>query len=178
MRLVRDASSFASVSVVARLGVGLVLVLAPLATFACGESKPAESPKMEMVAIDESASAKPSAERPPVPESSGDPIMTSVAPPSTGSGATAAATPTAGKGGPGGARVSPGECSQLFDRYIDLSIANDARLAGVTKDMIAAAKAQARAQKGDPCNDQVVTRKQYNCAMAARSAGEWQTCMQ
>jgi hypothetical protein len=88
-------------------------------------------------------------------------------------GGSAEEPPTPKKTG----KVSKAECGQLFDRYIELAIGADARLEGIPPEMIQAAKAQARQQKGDPCQTQVVKRSQYNCAIIAKTPAAWQKCM-
>jgi hypothetical protein len=159
----------------------LYLLLLPFAlpialpiTLAC-ESKPAETPKsVEMVPIGNEADA---AAAPPTSSvAKGDdppevtPVTTSAAPPPTASASASA--------GPGGPRISAKECDKLVDRYIDLAIAGDGRLAGVTAEMIASAKAQVKAQKGmGPCDEQVVTKKQYACAIAAKTTDAYQACL-
>lgn len=85
-----------------------------------------------------------------------------------------AASPPATKGGP---KVSKAECEKSFDRYLELAIGSDPRLAGVSKEMIAQARAGATAQKGDPCVTEPPTRAQYTCAMAAKTTGQWESCM-
>lgn len=88
---------------------------------------------------------------------------------------------TPGAPGPAGAKktgkVTKAECAQLFDRYIELAIGGDSRLEGVPPELIQQAKAQARQQKGDPCEKEVVPRAKYNCAIAATSTAQWQKCM-
>lgn len=85
-----------------------------------------------------------------------------------------AASPPATKGGP---KVSKAECEKSFDKYLELAIGSDPRLAGVSKEMIAQARAGATAQKGDPCVTEPPTRAQYTCAMAAKTTGQWESCM-
>lgn len=80
-----------------------------------------------------------------------------------------------------GAKVSKAECKQLFDKYIDLTLASDTRFEGIPPEMIAQLKeqalSQAQSQKGDPCATQEVSRTQYNCAIAAPTTQAWQRCM-
>jgi hypothetical protein len=113
-----------------------------------------------------------------------------------GGGAGAAGGGATGKGGPKkgdpkvpkekepkstGAKVSKAECKQLFDKYIDLTLASDTRFEGIPPEMIAQLKeqalSQAQSQKGDPCSTQEVSRTQYNCAIAAPTTQAWQRCM-
>jgi hypothetical protein len=115
-----------------------------------------------------------------------------------GSGGTAGGGAT-GKGGPKkgdpkdpkvpkekepkstGSKVSKAECKQIFDKYIDLTLASDTRFEGIPPEMIAQLKeqalSQAQSQKGDPCSTQEVSRTQYTCAMSAPTTAAWQRCM-
>ncbi len=138
-----------------------------------GAARPAEEPKP----------AEPKAEEPsgsgsvPSPAAgsggSGGPV------PSGGSNTTSTATlrgpePTRA---PATGAVSQAECASLFDRYIDLEMGDNAKLAGIPPEIIQQAKQQARAQSGDPCVKEKVPRAKYNCAMAARTTAAWRTCM-
>lgn len=80
-----------------------------------------------------------------------------------------------------GKRVSKEECSQLFDRYITLTVASDPRFADLPPDAVAQLKGQglmeAARQAGDPCTKQPVLRTQYTCAMAAKSPSAWERCL-
>jgi hypothetical protein len=80
-----------------------------------------------------------------------------------------------------GGKVSKAECKQLFDKYIDLTLASDTRFEGIPPEMITQLKeqalSQAQSQKGDPCSTQDVSRQQYNCAIAAPTTQAWQRCM-
>lgn len=137
------------------------------------ESKPAESPKsVEMVPIEADAGAAPapshaSTETPPDVM----PVTTSAAPPPSAS---------ASASGAGGPRISQKECDKLVDHMLDVMIAGDSRLNGVvTPEMIATAKAQVKGQQGmGPCDEQVVTKKMYGCAMASKSTDGIKACLQ
>jgi hypothetical protein len=80
-----------------------------------------------------------------------------------------------------GSKVSKAECKQIFDKYIDLTLASDTRFEGIPPEMIAQLKeqalSQAQSQKGDPCSTQEVSRTQYTCAMSAPTTAAWQRCM-
>lgn len=80
-----------------------------------------------------------------------------------------------------GKRVSKEECSQLFDRYITLTVANDPRFADLPPDAVAQLKNEglmgAARQAGDPCAKQTVSRAQYTCAMGAKSPSAWERCL-
>ena len=96
-----------------------------------------------------------------------------------GSGDEGTPPPPGGKEKPGKAtgKITKAECNQVFDKYLDLAIGSDARLEGVPPELIQQAKAQARQQKGDPCEKEGVARSKYNCAMAATSTQQWEKCM-
>jgi hypothetical protein len=78
-------------------------------------------------------------------------------------------------------KVTKAECKQLFDKYIDVAMANDSRFEGIPPEMINSLKeqalAQAQSQKGDPCSGKEVSRAQYTCAMSSTSTGAWERCM-
>ena len=120
------------------------------------------------------------------PGSSGAPSPNTTAAAGTGKGggkgATKGATlPTAKEPKSAGGKVSKGECKQIFDKYIDLTLASDSRFDGIPPEMITQLKAQALSQaqseKGDPCSTQEVSRTQYNCAITAPTTSAWQRCM-
>jgi len=165
------------------------LTLAPLlltlaSAIACGGAQEQEKPKTAASAenvpansgfVDPRADAKPE----PKPEAKPEPAAAAAGGPAPTPLAAEnpqnpAASPPASKGGP---KVTKAECEKTFDKYIQLAIGGDERLAGVTKDMIAQARAGATAQKGDPCVTEPPTRAQYNCAMAAKTTGQWESCM-
>ena len=98
-----------------------------------------------------------------------------------GKGGGASKLPTAKEPKGAGGKVSKAECKQLFDKYIDLTLASDTRFDGIPPEMITQLKAQALSQaqseKGDPCSTQDVSRTQYNCAISAPTTAAWQRCM-
>lgn len=80
-------------------------------------------------------------------------------------------------GSPGGGKeaMTRDECERVMDRYLELEIASNPKLAGVSPEIIEHAKQMARQKHGEmPCNG---TRAQYKCAMAATSTAAWQRCM-
>jgi hypothetical protein len=81
----------------------------------------------------------------------------------------------------GGARIGKAECKQLFDRYIELTVGGDARFADLPPELLAELKEtallQARAEKGDPCSTEDVSRAQFACAMSASSTAAWERCL-
>lgn len=80
-----------------------------------------------------------------------------------------------------GKRVSKEECSQLFDRYISLTVASDPRFADLPPDALEELKKsglmEAARQAGDPCAKRSVTRAQHTCAIAAKSTSAWERCL-
>lgn len=87
-------------------------------------------------------------------------------------------TPTSGTVAPTNTgNVTKHECSQLFDRYLELSIGSDDRLKDLPPEIMEQAKAQASQEKGDPCQKGQVPRAKYTCAMRAQSPKAWETCM-
>jgi hypothetical protein len=161
----------------------LLVALFAAHMFAC-ETKPAAAPKVEMVPINDPqaktrtpspqfADDEPAAGPRPVEVSAGAGAAPGM--PSLGAPASGAAPVNTGSAGPA---VSAKDCSDLFDKYLSLAIGADARLTGVPPEMIAQVKAQAIAAKGDPCSGSKVTRKQHQCAMAAKSPEAWQACLE
>jgi hypothetical protein len=78
------------------------------------------------------------------------------------------------------------ECSALYSRFLDLKLAEDRRFAHMSEAERAAARAQAAASvASDPDVAQVntqcraeVTRTEYECAIKANTAREWNDCIQ
>ena len=77
-----------------------------------------------------------------------------------------------------GGAVSRKECEQMIDRYIDLLVKSDDRLAALGPEAIAMAKGQAKGQQGDPCTDEKLTKKKYKCAMSAKTKEKWEKCVE
>lgn len=177
--------------VVAPMGVAAALV-------ACGESRPAKSAQTEMVPSNSAFEA--SATKPPIvgdtqASDSAPAVGTPVGAP--GSGPTpgpapsapthtqTAPLPAAPSGAPepsakGGAPTRA-ECMQVLDHFLDLEIKSRPELSGLppemVKSMLAQARQQATAQKGDPCKEEGITRAKYACGMAAKTSEAWKTCM-
>jgi hypothetical protein len=179
-------------TVVLALSLGL-----SLGSVACGGPEPRSQQSMQNDGVpanslsekrlgkddDHDAKKKGDDDKKPTPEATpekADPTQPYLTPVASGGdddpkagGENAGEPPTPKKTG----KVSKAECSQLFDKYIELSIGADARLEGIPPELIQTAKAQARQQKGDPCQTQVVKRSQYNCAITAKTPTAWQKCM-
>ena len=83
-------------------------------------------------------------------------------------------------------RVTRVECTELLGRYIDMVIGADPALANLPPDQARAVRemkaALKRAEKSyaqveSQCEAEV-TRAEYNCAMKAGNADEWEACIQ
>jgi hypothetical protein len=82
-------------------------------------------------------------------------------------------------------KVTRAECTEMLDRYIDMTVAGEPGL----QDLPAAEARAARdikkaARKGDPRYARVqeqceaeITRREYRCAMKAPSPETWQACI-
>lgn len=93
----------------------------------------------------------------------------------TGGGSAKGSKPGGAADSGGKGAVSKAECDRAMDRYLELEIASNPQLRGVTPDIIEQAKQMARQQHGEaPCT---ATRAQYTCALAATSTSAWQRCM-
>lgn len=108
----------------------------------------------------------------------GDP--SAATPPATTAAAADPADPKPAKGGKGGkgGALSKAECQQVSDKGVDLLLAG---MSGLDPSMAAQVKAQAA---NDPNMAGMMTeclksttRAQYKCSMAAKSKGEWETCL-
>lgn len=81
--------------------------------------------------------------------------------------------------------VTPAECTAMMDRYVDMTLAGDPTLAGlspaqqdVARDMKKALKKAEKSyrQVQDQCEHEV-HRNEFNCAMAAKTPGDWEACI-
>ena len=182
-----------------------LLALAASVSFvlvACGESPPARSAQTEMVPSNsafEAASARPQIVAEP-PSSDGPPAGGNVPASRAGGGgpvavggtgpaaqtatATVSPNPTPGSAAPepkGSKPPTRAECTQVVDRYVELEVKSNPQLSAIPpemlKSMLAQAKQQANAQKGDPCAEEKITRAKYTCAMAAQTPDAWKSCM-
>jgi hypothetical protein len=88
--------------------------------------------------------------------------------------------------GCGRGNVSPAECGEMLDRYLDMTIAADPALtslppaqAKIARDMKREVKkADASYRKVDEQCQREVSRREYNCAMKAPSPNEWEACIE
>jgi len=83
-------------------------------------------------------------------------------------------------------KVTPAECTEMLDRYVDMSIAADPGLAQLPPAQADAVREMKRAlKKAEPSYAQVqgqcegeVTRKEYDCAMKAKTPNDWEACIE
>jgi hypothetical protein len=81
---------------------------------------------------------------------------------------------------------SPSECTEMLDRYLDMTIAADPTLASLPPSQGKVARDMKRElKKGEKSFRQVeeqcqreVSRAEYNCAMKAPSPNEWEACIE
>jgi hypothetical protein len=83
-------------------------------------------------------------------------------------------------------KIQPHECEQMLDRYIDMIALADPAAANLPPDQAAAAremkrtlkKAEARYTHAQAQCESDVSRKEYECAMAAKNPDEWEACIE
>ena len=82
-------------------------------------------------------------------------------------------------------KVTRVECTEMLDRYIDMTVAGEPGLADLPEAGARAARDMKKAlRKGDPrymrvqqqCESEI-TRREYRCAMKAPSPETWQACI-
>ena len=83
-------------------------------------------------------------------------------------------------------KLKPEECTQMLDHYVDMTIAADPKLASLPasqaavvrdmkKEMKKGERSYARVQ--EQCQAEV-SRKEYDCAMAAHTPNDWEACIE
>ena len=83
-------------------------------------------------------------------------------------------------------RPSAGECTEMLDRYVDMTIAADPTLANLPPAQEKIARDMKReVKKGDKSYRQVeeqcqreVSRSEYDCAMKAPTPNDWEACIE
>jgi hypothetical protein len=83
-------------------------------------------------------------------------------------------------------KIQPDECAKMLDRYIDMVVAADpatknlppAQASAVREMKKAVKKAEASYVRVQSQCASEVTRKEYDCAMAAKNADEWEACIE
>jgi len=83
-------------------------------------------------------------------------------------------------------KIEPPECVAMLDRYIDMVVAADpstrnlapAQASAVREMKKAVKKAEASYRQVETRCETEVTRTEYDCAMAAKNADEWEACIE
>jgi hypothetical protein len=83
-------------------------------------------------------------------------------------------------------KIKPEECDTMLDRYIDMIVAADpatknlppAQASAVREMKKAVKKAEASYMRVQSQCASEVTRKEYDCAMSAKNADEWEACIE
>jgi hypothetical protein len=82
-------------------------------------------------------------------------------------------------------KVTRAECSEMLDRYLDLTIAGDPAFTDLTPDQARAAREMKKAlRKSEPSYARVegqceseISKREYRCAMKANTPETWQACI-
>jgi hypothetical protein len=83
-------------------------------------------------------------------------------------------------------KIQPDECDKMLDRYIDMVVAADPATKNLPPEQASAVREMKKAvKKAEASYSHVqtkcasdVTRKEYDCAMAAKNADEWEACIE
>ena len=83
-------------------------------------------------------------------------------------------------------KLKPAECMQMLDRYVDMTIAGDPKLAHLPAAQAAVVRDMKReVKKGEKSYRRVeqqceaeVSRHEYDCAMAAPTPNDWEACIE
>jgi hypothetical protein len=83
-------------------------------------------------------------------------------------------------------KASPADCTEMLDRYIDMTLAADPQTKDLPPAQAAAAREMKKAvKKAEPSYAKVekqcqaeVTRSVYGCAMSAKNPDEWEACIE
>lgn len=83
-------------------------------------------------------------------------------------------------------KPTPGECGEMLDRYLDMTIAADPALSALPPAQSAIAREiKKETKKGDDSYRRVaeqcqreVSRTEYDCAMKANGPNEWEACIE
>jgi hypothetical protein len=83
------------------------------------------------------------------------------------------------------ARVTRAECTRIVEHFIDLKLKENPKYASLSAALKATVRAQVRREaESDPdvqqaenrCEDEI-TRAEFECASKAKTAAEWNTCI-
>jgi hypothetical protein len=83
-------------------------------------------------------------------------------------------------------KIKPEECTAMLDRYIDMVIVGDPALKNLPPGQSLSVREMRRAVKKSEASyaqvqtqcESEVTRKEYNCAIEAKNADEWEACVE
>ena len=82
-------------------------------------------------------------------------------------------------------RATPAQCTEMLDRFVDLTIDGDSTLQRLPEEQRPAARAQKKQEKREgqefrrasgQCEAEVTVRE-YECAMKAANGNEWEACI-
>jgi hypothetical protein len=88
-------------------------------------------------------------------------------------------------GGCRNGKVTAAECTKMLDRYVDMTIAGEPGLTGLSPAQMGTVREMKRAVKKneksyrrvhDQCEAEVV-RREYDCAMDAKTPNDWEACI-
>jgi hypothetical protein len=83
-------------------------------------------------------------------------------------------------------KATPEDCTQMLDRYVEMTLAADPQTKDLPPAQAAAAREMKKAvKKAEPSYAKVekqceaeVTRSVYSCAMSAKNPDEWEACIE
>jgi hypothetical protein len=83
-------------------------------------------------------------------------------------------------------KIKPEECTAMLDRYIDMIVAAEPSLQNLPPEQSVAVRQVKKAAKKAEANyvhvqtqcEAEVSQKEYDCAMGAKNADEWEACIE
>lgn len=83
-------------------------------------------------------------------------------------------------------KLKPEECTEMLDRYVDMTIQGDPQLASLPVAQAAVVREMKKeVKKGEKSYRQVqeqceaeVSRREYDCAMSAKTPNDWEACIE
>ena len=83
-------------------------------------------------------------------------------------------------------KLKPQECTEMLDRYVDMTISGDPQLASLPVAQAAVVREMKKEmKKGEKSYRQVqeqceaeVSRHEYDCAMSANTPNDWEACIE
>jgi len=83
-----------------------------------------------------------------------------------------------------GGRATRAECTDMLDRYVDMTVAGEPELAEMPPEARAAREVKKALRKGEASYKRVqeqceaeISRREYRCAMKAPTPETWQACI-